>query len=101
MIVINFFGGAGSGKSAQAAGLFYKMKEKGYSVELINEFPKQIVWEKHFELLSDQLYIFAHQNEQVYRLEGQVDYCITDSPARPVVFYKDAYSASYTDALDL
>lgn len=101
MIVINFFGGAGSGKSAQAAGLFYKMKEKGYSVELINEFPKQIVWEKHFELLSDQLYIFAHQNRQVYRLEGQVDYCITDSPTLLSSVYKDAYSASpYTDALD-
>ena len=101
MKVINFFGGAGSGKSAQAAGLFWKMKTLGYSVELINEFPKQIVWEKHFELLSDQLYIFANQNRQVFRLEGQVDYCITDSPTLLSIVYKDAYSASpYTDALD-
>jgi len=101
MKIINFFGGAGSGKSAQAAGLFWKMKEQGYSVELINEFPKQIVWEKHFSLLSDQLYIFANQNRQVLRLEGQVDYCITDSPTLLSIAYKDAYSASpYTDALD-
>jgi len=101
MKVINFFGGAGSGKSAQAAGLFWRMKSEGYSVELINEFPKQLVWEKHFELLSDQLYIFANQNRQVFRLEGQVDYCITDSPTLLSIIYKDAYSASpYTDALD-
>ena len=64
MIVINFFGGAGSGKSAQAAGLFWLMKSKNYSVELINEFPKQLVWEKHYEALSDQLYILANQNRK-------------------------------------
>ena len=35
--VINFYGGPGSGKSTAAAGLFYKMKLGGYSVELTDE----------------------------------------------------------------
>ena len=101
MIVINFFGGAGSGKSAQAAGLFWLMKNKDYSVELINEFPKQLVWEKHYEALSDQLYILANQNRQVLRLEGQVNYCITDSPTLLSLVYKNAYSISpYSNALN-
>ena len=51
--VINFFGPPGTGKSTVASGLFNLMKVNGFSVEAINEFAKQMYWERrhpdHFQ----------------------------------------------------
>lgn len=101
MKVINFFGGAGVGKSTHAAGLFYHMKSKGHNVELINEYAKQMVWEGHKEVMRDQFYLAANQHRQMVRLEGKVDYCITDSPMLLNVVYRDMYGEPlYSNNLD-
>lgn len=76
MRVINFYGGPGSGKSTVAAGLFYLMKSKGYNVELVQEYVKDLAWENRME---DQAFIAAHQNKKLHRLQGKVDYVICDS----------------------
>jgi hypothetical protein len=71
------------------------------SVELVNEFAKICVWEKNFEMLEDQLYVMAKQNRSVYRLEGQVEICITDSPIMLSSIYRDAYGTpKYSDLID-
>ena len=80
MKVINLFGGPGVGKSTVAADLFALMKREGYSVELVNEYAKEVTWEGHFSYLEDEFYILAHQNRRLVRLKGKVDYVITDSP---------------------
>ena len=80
MKVINLFGGPGVGKSTVAADLFALMKREGYSVELVNEYAKEVTWEGHFSYLDDEFYILAHQNRRLVRLKGKVDYVITDSP---------------------
>jgi hypothetical protein len=99
--VINFFGGAGVGKSTQAAGLFYHMKSLGYNVELINEYAKEMVWEGHKEVMPDQLFLLAHQHRKQLRLLDKVDYCITDSPILLNVVYRDMYGEPvYTSLLD-
>ena len=101
MIVINFFGGPNSGKSTQAAGLFYKMKLEGYSVEHVNEYAKMCVWENRMEMLEDQLYVMAKQNRRVKRLEGKVGYAVTDSPILLSSIYRTAYGEPhYTDLID-
>lgn len=101
MKVINFFGGAGVGKSTHAAGLFYHMKSLGYDVELINEYAKQMVWEGHTEVMRDQFYLAANQHRQMVRLDGKVEYCITDSPMLLNVVYRDMYGEPlYSDNLD-
>jgi len=51
MKVINLFGGPGCGKSTAAAGLFHLMKSNHMSVELVNEFAKEIVWENNLVTL--------------------------------------------------
>ncbi len=79
-IIINLFAGPGAGKSTTAAGLFYKMKKQGLSVELVTEYAKEKVWENSKEIMSDQLYLLAKQNRRLERLRGKVDYVITDSP---------------------
>lgn len=79
--VINLFGCPGSGKSTTAAGLFYFMKLKGYKVELVTEFPKDLVYDGTLEVMLDrQEVIFAEQNQRLHRLRGKVEYVITDSP---------------------
>ena len=80
MKVINLFGGPGVGKSTVAADLFAMMKREGYSVELVNEYAKEVTWEGHFSYLDDEFYVLAHQNRRLVRLKDKVDYVITDSP---------------------
>lgn len=81
MKVINLFGGPGSGKSTTAAGLFYKMKLKHMSVELVSEYAKKLLYANRLDVMLDQQeYIFAKQNHLLHNLRGRVDYAVTDSP---------------------
>lgn len=98
MKVINFFGGPGSGKSTLAAGLFYEMKKSGINCELITEYAKEIIWDGHGNLLARQNKILALQEERLNRLEGKVDYAITDSPLLLSLFYAPSgYDRSFTN----
>ena len=80
MVVINLFGGPGTGKSTTAAGLFYEMKSRGYKVELVTEFAKDLVYQESYFRLKDQLMILARQNHKLWVLKDKVDYAIVDSP---------------------
>ena len=100
--VINFYGGPCSGKSTAAAGLFYKMKLLGYSVELTDEFAKECVWEGNIPMLRDQLWILAHQHRKILRLADKVDYVITDSPVLLSPIYREVYDGPlYSDLIDM
>lgn len=89
MKVINLWGGPGSGKSTTAAGLYYLMKINKFKVELVREFVKDLIWEDSLHLLKDQNFILMNQNKMLKRLEGKVDYVITDSPLLLSVYYAD------------
>ena len=45
-IVVNLFGGPGSGKSTFMANLFYHLKCRGVEVVMAPEFAKDSVWEE-------------------------------------------------------
>jgi hypothetical protein len=79
-ILINLFGGPGSGKSTTAAGLYYQMKREGIPVEIAREYAKDVVWEGREHLFEDQLYIFAKQRKRIRDLLGKVDFIVCDSP---------------------
>lgn len=87
MKIINLWGAPSSGKSTTAAGLFFLMKINKRRVELVTEFAKDLVWEKRESVFEEQSYIFGEQNHRLSRLEGQVDFAITDSPLPLPVFY--------------
>jgi len=81
MKVLNIFGGPGTGKSTNAAGLFYHMKSVGIECELIQEYAKDLTWERRYNILEDQIYVFAKQQRRIARLvEHNLDWVITDSP---------------------
>ncbi len=79
--IINIFGGPGVGKSTVIAGVFHEMKINQISVEVANEYAKDLVWNNQLDILhEDQLYVFAHQHRRIYRLVDKVDYIIADCP---------------------
>jgi len=79
-LVINLFGGPGTGKSTTMAGVFSELKWRKVNCEMAPEFAKEKVWEKSTNILGNQVYVFGKQYNTIYRLLGQVDAIVTDSP---------------------
>ena len=95
MIVVNLFGGPGSGKSTTRAGLFYLMKLAGMKVEEAPEWIKHKVYEEDPYPFKDQLYTLAKQNKQVRELDGKVDWCVTDSPILLSLIYGEGKTETF------
>lgn len=86
--IICLYGGPGTGKSTMCAGIFFKLKQQGYDVEMNREYVKEWVWENREVKPGDQTYFFAKQSrkERIY-MEKDIEYIITDSPLVLTHFY--------------
>ena len=93
MIVVNFWGGPGSGKSSIAAKLFAYLKTKqSINCELVTEFAKDLVWSNRFHCLVNQPYVSCKQFYKLEKLNGKIDIAITDSPIPiGIVYAEDKY----------
>lgn len=104
MLVVNLYGGPGSGKSTTAAGVFYKLKLWGINAELVTEYAKDLVYEGRLAVMcEEQDYIFAEQHKRIYRNIGDVDVVVTDSPLMLSTIYlpthwKLSKKSGYVDA---
>lgn len=79
-VIVNLFGGPGTGKSTGAAYIFSKLKMLGVNAELVTEFAKDKVWEDTHAPFENQLYMLAKQYFRITRCENKVDIIVTDSP---------------------
>lgn len=81
MICINFYGGPGIGKSTLAARTFAMLKAQGIRSEFVGEFAKDLVYDKAYDVMADQTYLFAQQNHRLWRLKNSgVEVAVCDSP---------------------
>ena len=103
-LIINLFGGPGTGKSTTAAELFALIKKNKkeieekrgkFSVELIREFAKDLVYEQSLFQLKNQLYVSAMQQKKLVDLISYFEtinsdsIIITDSPLILGINYYD------------
>lgn len=79
-LVVNLYGGPGSGKSTQAAAIFAALKKQGINAELSTEYAKDLTYQESMKVLGNQIYVFAKQHMRLWRSKGLVDVIITDSP---------------------
>ena len=78
--IINLFGGPGAGKTTLAAAIFHSLKILQINVEIISEFPKDIIVEQNAQALDNQFYITANQAYRIWCAAKLYDYVIVDSP---------------------
>lgn len=96
MRVINMFAGPGYGKSAAASGLHYEMKCRHHRVELVTERAREVVLDGSMKTLRCQPLLFGEQLYRLERLQGEVDWVITDSPILlSAVYQKNRYPDSF------
>jgi len=86
MLLVNFMGAPGCGKSTTAAGAFFELKRQGWNVELITEYTKELIIRGDTHTLSDELLVFAEKYRRVAQMKD-VDIVITDSPLLNSVIY--------------
>lgn len=96
-IVVNLFGGPGSGKSTAALGVTYKLKLNAVNCEYANEIAKDLMWREDWGSLKDQIKIFGKQNGKIFDLKNKVDVIITDSPAVMGLLYCDKEEISVNE----
>lgn len=90
-VIINLYGGPGTGKSTSAAYLYYLLKECGLNAELVREYVKDWAWEERKISTYDQIYFLGKQSRRESLLYGKVDAIVTDSPVMLGAFYAERY----------
>lgn len=90
-LVVNLFGGPGTGKSTNMAGLFHLLKLNDIDSEIVPEYAKDKVWEESYRVLSNQIYVFGKQYHRLFRVLDKVDVVVTDSPILLSAYYDTHY----------
>lgn len=103
---VNFFGGANTGKSTTAPGVFSALKKTHFNVEYIPEYIKLWAYQGKVPKSFDPFYIFAkHLHAEDNFLQAGVEHIVSDSPLLIQVFYAKkhgfvSWEAMHKTALD-
>jgi len=99
-IIVNFVGGPGIGKSTMAHITHGILKSKHFNVEFCSEYAKDLVWDKQYNLLNNQMYVVEEQIKKMMRYIGQVDYLITDGSVLNCLWY-NKYNPENTSSIKI
>lgn len=99
-LVVNFFGGPGSGKTTAAARLFTRLKMRGLDVELIDEVARTCIQTGQLGALEVQPYLFGMGLYRLRTTARNTDVVIMDSPLLLNPIY-DAHQSAALRALCL
>lgn len=88
-LVINLFGGPGSGKSTGATAIFSMLKMHDVNAEYVPEYAKDLAWEKTLQVYYNPWNMLGEQHNRQHRLIDQADVIITDSPLLQQAAYVD------------
>jgi hypothetical protein len=87
---INLYGGPGIGKSTVSSIVFSELKIRGFNVEIVHEYAKELVYEGFDLREADSNFQYRIIMEQLRRellFQNKVEYIITDSPLFLNAFY--------------
>lgn len=90
-IVVNLFGGPGTGKSRIALELAGRLKGKGMDVEYVDEWIKKAAWLGYHDLFNQPDMIAANQRRKLETVKDHCSIVITDSPLVITVPYAQHY----------
>lgn len=79
-IVLNMFGGPGTGKSILTTEIFARLKRNFIKCEISSEYYKKKLREEAAKVIQNQIYVFGKQQFQLFTLKDKVDVIVTDSP---------------------
>ena len=100
-LVVNFYGGPGTGKSTVTAHVYALLKWAGYNCEMAREYAKDKVWEGSLDVLDDQIHMFGEQYHRLHILQDNVDIILTDSPIILTLIYADKSKLPYVSFKNL
>ena len=82
MIVVNMFGGPGTGKTslALAVAAALKMRHPRLVTEFVGEAAKEFVWEGRGSAMRNRILMLGEHSFRLTRLDGLVDLAVTDGP---------------------
>ena len=86
-LVLNLFGGPGTGKSTTMGGVFSLLKSWGIDCEQVPEYAKDKVWEESFKVLDSQMSVFGKQYHRINRVADKVECAVTDAPLLFTIIY--------------
>lgn len=98
-LVVNFFGGPGTGKSTMTAAVFANLKWRNCNAEMALEYAKRKVWEGSAHVLDDQLYVLGKQYHTLSVLDSQVDVALTDSPLLLSMIYNSNLGSKFDEVV--
>lgn len=78
--LINIFGAPASGKTSMSYALAARLKQRGDTVFLAQEFATELILAGRFVELANQDFLFAEMLRRISLAYGKVDYIITDCP---------------------
>lgn len=92
MILINFFGAPGSGKSTAAALMYARLKQRKYRAEMVRECTKECVYAGEKQSDVDAGTVLTVHETEVNLLSPHCDFVVTDSPFLLSACYTDEQS---------